>query len=30
MAGCLARVDALSDGVRDKVRGANALHIFKI
>jgi len=30
MAGCLARVDALSDGVRDKVRGANAQHIFKI
>ena len=26
--GCLARVDALSDGVRDKVRGLNAQRIF--
>ncbi len=30
MTGCLSRVDALSDGVRDRVRGANALHIFRI
>ncbi len=28
--GCLARVDALSDGVRDKVRGFNAQRIFKL
>ena len=26
--GCLARVDALADGVRDKVRGRNAQRIF--
>jgi len=30
MKGCLARVDALSDGVRDKVRGSNAARIFKL
>jgi aminocarboxymuconate-semialdehyde decarboxylase len=28
--GCLARVDALSDGVRDKVRGLNAQRIFDL
>jgi aminocarboxymuconate-semialdehyde decarboxylase len=30
MKGCLARVDALPDGVRDKVRGRNAARIFKL
>jgi aminocarboxymuconate-semialdehyde decarboxylase len=30
MAGCLSRVDALSDGVREKVRGYNAQRIFKL
>lgn len=30
MAGCLSRVDALSDGVREKVRGLNAQRIFKL
>jgi hypothetical protein len=28
--GCLARVDALRDGVRDKVRGGNAQRIFRL
>ena len=28
--GCLARVDALRNGVRDKVRGLNAQRLFKI
>ncbi len=28
MKGCLARVDALPDGVRDKVRGLNAQRVF--
>lgn len=28
MAGCLSRVDALSDGTREKVRGLNAQRIF--
>ena len=28
MPGCLARVDALAGGVRDKVRGRNAQRIF--
>jgi aminocarboxymuconate-semialdehyde decarboxylase len=30
MAGCLSRVDALSDGTREKVRGLNAQRIFKL
>jgi aminocarboxymuconate-semialdehyde decarboxylase len=30
MAGCLSRVDALSDGVREKVRGLNAQRIFRL
>jgi aminocarboxymuconate-semialdehyde decarboxylase len=30
MVGCLARVDALPGGVRDKVRGTNAQRIFKL
>lgn len=30
MKGCLARVDALDDQVRDKVRGENAMRIFDI
>ncbi|MSQ71961.1 MAG: amidohydrolase [Betaproteobacteria bacterium] len=30
MAGCLSRVDALTDGVREKVRGLNALRIFDL
>jgi aminocarboxymuconate-semialdehyde decarboxylase len=30
MAGCLSRVDALSDGIREKVRGGNAQRIFKL
>jgi aminocarboxymuconate-semialdehyde decarboxylase len=30
MAGCLARVDALPGGVRDKVRGGNAQRIFRL
>lgn len=30
MKGCLARVDALPPAVRDKVRGGNALRIFRI
>ena len=30
MAGCLSRVDALSDQVREKVRGGNAQRIFKL
>lgn len=30
MAGCLARVDALAGGVRDRVRGENARTIFPI
>ena len=29
MPGCLARVDALPDPVRDKVRGRNAARIFR-
>ena len=30
MKGCLARVDKLTDPVRDAVRGANATRIFEI
>jgi len=30
MAGCLSRVDALRDPVRNKVRGENAQRIFKL
>lgn len=30
MIGCLARVDALPDGTREKVRGANALRLFRL
>ncbi|TMH38665.1 MAG: 2-amino-3-carboxymuconate-6-semialdehyde decarboxylase [Betaproteobacteria bacterium] len=30
MVGCLARVDALPGGVRDKVRGGNAQRIFRL
>ena len=30
MVGCLARVDALAGGVRDKVRGGNAQRIFRL
>jgi len=30
MAGCLARVDALTGAVRDKVRGGNARRIFRL
>ena len=30
MKGCLARVDALPAGARDKVRGGNAIRIFKL
>jgi len=26
--GCLARVDALADGVRERVRGSNARRVF--
>jgi len=29
MPGCLARVDALPDGARDKVRGRNAQRVFR-
>lgn len=28
--GCLARVDALSDGVRERVRGTNARRVFAL
>jgi len=30
MAGCLARVDCLAGGLRDKVRGRNAERIFRL
>jgi len=30
MKGCLARVDALPDQIRDKVRGGNAMRIFRL
>ncbi|HUQ74185.1 MAG TPA: amidohydrolase family protein [Burkholderiales bacterium] len=30
MAGCLSRVDALSDAIREKVRGGNAQRIFRL
>ena len=29
MPGCLARVNALPDGTRDKVRGSNAQRVFR-